>query len=571
MTETLFNLSQGVNIGQHAEYFTLELADGSLLECQEIVRRVPGKRLVCRGLWDGRMVFAKVFIGDGASRYADRDAKGVKAIARGGLLTPELLYTGNTVDGTAMGEMARVLLFQAIEDGVNAEEIWQSMPAHSPARYSLALALVGVVANHHQAGLLQTDLYLKNFLVLKNASAEKSIYTLDGDGIRNPPNGLSRKIALNNLAQLFSKFDALDDAWIPELALHYAKQSEQSLSASDIARLSTNAMRIRRHAARRYTNKIFRSCTDVDVQQDSRRFVAVERPYFDSATLMLQHPEQLFDEHAVRLKSGNTCTVSLVTASYGKVNHGTASYGVLTQGTENHHPVIQGTANHSAGTQNHSAVTDGTQNQVEPDDLKVVVKRYNVKSFWHGLKRMIRRSRAAISWSNAHLLTIYGIATAAPIALYEKRLGPLRRESYFLAEYVDAPDVAGYFADAKYDQARKEMAAHNIAQLFFKLQLLMIAHGDFKASNMKIVADSTDMHTPVLIDLDSLKQYQCKVLFERRHVRDIKRLFRNWHDDGVIKALLKKAFQQVYLEFAGNEHVANTSNARLLQSAGLID
>ena len=544
MTETLFNLSQGVNIGQHAEYFALELADGSLLECQEIVRRVPGKRLVCRGLWDGRMVFAKVFIGDGASRYADRDAKGFKAIAHGGLLTPELLYTGNTVDGTAMGEMARVLLFQAIEDGVNAEEIWQSMPAHSPARYSLALALVGVVANHHQAGLLQTDLYLKNFLVLKNALSEKTIYTLDGDGIRSPSNGLSRKIALNNLAQLFSKFDALDDGWIPELASHYAQQSKQNLSASDIEYLSSNAMRIRRHAAFRYTKKVFRSCTDVDVHYDSRRFVAVARPYFDSATWLLQHPEQLFDEHAVRLKSGNTCTVSLVTASYGKVNHGTA---------------------------NHSAVTNGTQNQVEPDDLKVVVKRYNIKSFWHGLNRMIRRSRAAISWSNAHLLTIYGIATATPIALYEKRLGPLRRESYFLAEYVDAPDVSAYFADVKYNQARKEMAARNIAQLFFKLQLLMIAHGDFKASNMKSVADSTDMHTPVLIDLDSLKQYQCKVLFERRHVRDIKRFFRNWQDDAAIKALLKKAFQQVYLESAGNEHVANTPNARLLQSAGLID
>ncbi|MES2553157.1 MAG: hypothetical protein V4588_05770, partial [Pseudomonadota bacterium] len=354
MTETLFNLSQGVNIGQHAEYFTLELADGSLLECQEIVRRVPGKRLVCRGLWDGHMVFAKIFIGDGAPRYADRDAKGVEAIARAGLLTPALLYTGNTADGTAMGEMARVLLFQAIEDGVNAEEIWQAMPAHSPARYSLALALVGVVANHHQAGLLQTDLYLKNFLVLKNALSEKIIYTLDGDGIRNPSNGLSRKTALNNLAQLFSKFDALDDGWIPELASHYAQQSKQNLSSSDIARLSSNAMRTRRHAAIRYTNKVFRSCTDVDVQQDSRRFVAVARPYFDSATLMLQHPGQLFDEHTVRLKSGNTCTVSLVTANYGKVSHGTASYGVLTQGTANH-----------------SAVTHGTENQVEPDDLKV--------------------------------------------------------------------------------------------------------------------------------------------------------------------------------------------------------
>ena len=53
---------------------------------------------------------------------------------------------------------------------------------------------------------------------------------------------------------------------------------------------------------------------------------------------------------------------------------------------------------------------------------------------------------------------MYGIATAAPIALLEKRCGIIRRQAYFLAEYVDAPDAAEFFADTKVSAAQKDEA-----------------------------------------------------------------------------------------------------------------
>ena len=184
---------------------------------------------------------------------------------------------------------------------------------------------------------------------------------------------------------------------------------------------------------------------------------------------------------------------------------------------------------------------------------KVVVKRYNIKNFWHGLSRALRPTRAAVSWSNAHRLIMYGIATAAPIALLEKRYGIIRRQAYFLAEYIEAPDVDEFFADAKVTDAQKSLVAQNIARMFYKLYLLKIDHGDFKATNMKIVDGK-----PVLIDLDSMREYRCNWWYSRRHVRDLRRFMRNWQHDVAARNILVAAFRAAY------------SDTSLLDKAGIV-
>jgi tRNA A-37 threonylcarbamoyl transferase component Bud32 len=147
----------------------------------------------------------------------------------------------------------------------------------------------------------------------------------------------------------------------------------------------------------------------------------------------------------------------------------------------------------------------------------------------------------------------YGVATAAPIALLEKRWSMIRRQAYFLAEYIDAPNVAEFFADAKISAAQKTRMAEHIAALFHKLYLLKIAHGDFKAGNMKIVDGK-----PVLLDLDSMREYRCGRQLDRRHVRDLRRFMRNWQSDTDTGNRLAVAFQATY------------KDARLLDEAGMV-
>jgi len=113
--------------------------------------------------------------------------------------------------------------------------------------------------------------------------------------------------------------------------------------------------------------------------------------------------------------------------------------------------------------------------------------------------------------------------------------------------------VDEFFADAEVTAAQKSLVAQNIAQLFYKLYLLKIDHGDFKATNMKIVDGK-----PVLIDLDSMREYRCNWWYSRRHVRDLRRFMRNWQHDAAARNILVAAFRVTY------------SDTSLLDKAGIV-
>ena len=461
---------------------SFSLANEQNLACEEVVRVVPGKRIVCRGQWRNQEVYAKIFIGPQAQRYAGRDKRGMLALASASIPSPNLLYAGHSLEG-----QAEVLIYASVSDSVNAEQLWDALPIHSAERFELAKKIVTAVAVHHNAGLLQTDLYLKNFLV-----QGEQVFTLDGDAIRRIPRIFSQRAALNNLALLLSKFDVEDESeWLSLLLAVYAvtRKDAYVLNVSDMQkRIAT----IRHRVSRKYADKkVFRECTEVKVAHSLSAFFAVSRAYFSTQLdVALNEPDRLLDaDHYPRLKDGNTCTVGLT----------------------------------------------------EIDSRKVVIKRYNIKSFWHGLGRAFRQSRAAISWANAHRLQMHEIATASPIALIERRFGPIRRQAFFLAEYVDAKDVQEFFADSLIEQEQKQAVALNIARLFRKLYLLNISHGDFKASNVKVVGTQ-----PLLIDLDSMQEHSCRWCFERHHVRDLRRFLQNWAQDKETRNLLAQAFGKFY-------------------------
>lgn len=460
--------------------FRIELANAAPLDCQEVVRHLAGRRVVCRAYWQGQMVFAKLFIGEQAERYAARDAQGARALLDKGLRTPELLH-----EGALSGEPGRVLIFAYIPASRNAEDIWQK--GDMAQRKQLADQLVQTVAAHHAAGLVQTDLYPRNFL-----QAADGIYTLDGDGIRIFANGVDRKTAMRNLVLLFSKFDVLDDAHIPEWLEKYAHVRgwpDGSLQPESV-RAQVQIMRYQL-AHKNVIRKVLRNCTAIHAEKHNNRFLVVVRKAFDSDLQQaVDAPDRLLDAPGgQRLKNGNTCTVGLV----------------------------------------------------QSGARKIVIKRYNIKNFWHGLGRAWRRTRASVSWSNTHLLQAFEIPTPAPLALVERRWGPFRREAWFLTDFVDGPDITEVFADAATSEAQKQEAAAQVARLFYKLRLLKIEHGDMKATNMKWVGGQ-----PLLLDLDAMKMHRCERLFLRRHARDLRRFLKNWHNAPDILRMMKSALMQVY-------------------------
>lgn len=480
----------------------LQLADGSHLQVLEVKRYLPGRRLVGRAIWvqknSTQNVFVKVFYGQAANKYAARDAAGVKQLMAKQIATPPILAQCATLDAKC-----EVLILQEIQPAENVDALWHRLPLLSEARLALVLQLVQTVAEHHKAGLMQTDLYFKNF-IKQNAV----MFTLDGDGIVRLPTFNAATACLKNICRLLSKLDALEcHQWLAQCMAHY--QQASGLSAGwTRSQYETHIAALRLKNSHDYADKkVFRTCTDVILNVFSQTHFLVARAY---APVTALHDVVALDAALVSpaFKSGNTCTV-----------------GVMD-------------------------IPQANATQDAKDHQKIVIKRYNIKSIWHAMNRSVRKTRAAASWANAHRLILLGLPTAMPIALLEKRafFGLLKKESYFLSTFVDAPDVAEYFA-SEHDKVKRAAAVKQLVLLFYRLYLLKLSHGDMKASNIKMVN-----HQPVLIDLDSMQQHQCAWFgaslgawfAKRKHARDLKRFMRNWTNGHQQDVNLARAFMKVF-------------------------
>lgn len=456
--------------------------DGAELTDLEVVRHVPNRRCVCKGVWKEKGVYVKFFLGGNFQRYALRDVTGISYLQAANIKTPSILSHGLV---SALSFECYAIVFEAISSAKNAEEM---LPTLSGAEsFSFAQKLVQTVAKHHQAGLVQTDMYFKNFLV-----SSDGIITLDGDGVRQP-RVLSKPLALANLSELLSKFDVLLlESWLPTLLKIYAEERLWGV-APDLTKMKRRIGAARRKAASAYADKkVFRQCADVNVVSTPDTFIAFASAYLNLALpKTLSALDEYFKQETI-IKDGNTCTVAV------------ANLG----------------------------------------ERKVVIKRYNIKSFWHGVSRALRKTRAAFSWGNAHRLKLLEIATASPIALIETRKLGLKGKAYFLAEYIDAPDIDAFFKHTS-DKAQRAEVIKQMGQLFYRLYLLDISHGDMKASNIKVLGTK-----PLLIDLDSMQQHKSRFIARKAHVRDLRRFMQNWKDDTSLYNGFIKAFKVIYANHA---------------------
>ena len=60
--------------------FELALPDGSWLTFSSLLRLLPARRLAGVAVWQGRTVFAKLFIGKDAARHGERERDGLAAL-----------------------------------------------------------------------------------------------------------------------------------------------------------------------------------------------------------------------------------------------------------------------------------------------------------------------------------------------------------------------------------------------------------------------------------------------------------------------------------------------------------
>ena len=460
----------------------LVLPDGAgEVVCLKLVRSLPGKRQVYYGRWNERPLYAKIYQDVNRARvHWKRELDGLKALHAARIVAPEILYAG-----PIEGEDWLVILLSEISQAQSATDAWRTA-ANDTQRLRLMERVVDLVARHHQAGICQTDLHLDNLLLRRD-----EIVTLDGADIEVYVGESPKEQSLENLALLLAQNTPTYDSFTETLFERY--QQARGWKTAEAVELFLERVRNRREKRRvAYLKKTLRNCTAFVCYQSADYQLVVDREFYsDEMRAFLRNPDSSCPEPDELLKGGNTSTVW----------------------------------------------------RTDIDGQELVVKRYNVKSFWHGVKLSVRKGRSYISWQNAHRLRFYGIATPRPVVLYRNTRDRFRPTTYFITRYVKGADAREWFSDESRSAGQMLGMAEKIAAMLQQLEALWISHGDLKATNILIVDDE-----PQLIDLDSMRQHRSLKSLLPALKRDRERLMANWSHSPQIAAFFAATLPPINIE-----------------------
>lgn len=464
----LFTSTELVSMGRHIPTpFSLSIATergDAELRVDSLLRTVPGKRLVALATWHGRVVIVKIFINSNRWKRAMlRDIGGINSLKQAHIPTPGLLFQTTTSDNKA-----GVLVIEYLRSGTSLETLYEEARGDETRAEILEMG-VKAIAACHRAGLWQSDIHLGNFMLDAGI-----VYVLDGAGIKEGSTGrgnsLDADTRLQNFALFLAQFPVEQDEHWPALLELYKLEAPEirDVDDSEFASLLEKARRKRLNA---FERKLSRSTTAHRSEQGASFFYVYDRSIHSrELERFLADPDSFIDETRL-LKDGNSSTVAVV----------------------------------------------------QIDERKYVLKRYNIKNFWHGLSRAVRPSRAHHSWRNASVLEMLGVATAHPFLYLEERLfWILRRRAYFLCEYIEGPDLG-----TAWEAGSEDIDEGEIVRLFRKLFRVLadyrISHGDMKATNF-LIADGK----LYVLDLDAMVRSRSTAKFAEKFSRDLQRFRKNW-------------------------------------------
>jgi tRNA A-37 threonylcarbamoyl transferase component Bud32 len=354
----------------------------------------------------------------------------------------------------------------ATADGSGFVVFYEALPAPHNLREDDTedmLAAVQLLARLHDANLVQSDVHIFNFL-----RSAGNYYAIDADGIRRAH--LLRQ-QFSNLAMLLAQRSPVQDVQIDEVWAVYSASRGAYVSrmgsAQLLRRLTTTQ---RRHRVRRYLNKTQRECTEFVQHKSFTHHFLCDREHWHHLQRFMLFPEAMVGE-GTPLKLGNSSTVV----------------------------------------------------RINIDDEPYIVKRYNIKSLSHRVRRWFKR-RARHAWCNGHLLAFLGIDTAKPVALLEQRWGWFTGVCYLVMPDCGERNLAQVLGD---DPQGFDRYAQPTVALLKGLCAAQLQHGDLKATNFVL-----DQDRVMLIDYDAVKQAD--------HHSDVDRFLANWDDQPELRERFEK-------------------------------
>jgi len=435
--------------------FKLQLGVGVMsceLVCLEVLRWLPGRRLVAKTAWQDpatdaeQDVVLKLFLGPRAAHYRQREKAGLRLLENAGMRVPGLLAEVADSQQQALG-----LLFPFLRDA----------RVLTPGDTEGMANLVVQFARLHAVGIRHRDPNLNNFLF-----SGDEIWMVDGDAVSAESGPLSVRHSIYGLSALLAERPPEYDAGLANLGSRYCQARDWPCSAAWLRRLCGSLRQTRSRRIVDYRRKTQRNCSEFVIDKRAGRFSARLRAWQPQAwEVFAADPERVINTAEV-IKAGNSATVVRWQTQQGQ---------------------------------------------------SLIVKRYNVKSTWHGVRRMLkRRPRYRLAWQNGHVLNLLDIPTARPLALLEATRTPFNTVAYLLLTDLGRCSLA----DEIDKQGLSVELARQTASLFALLKQAGLRHGDGKASNF-LVHDNR----VCCVDLDALRTDR------RGWRRDVRRFLDSWEGD----------------------------------------
>ena len=254
----------------------LALANGDILNLEQLVHEYAGKRLIFRATLEGvGSVVAKFYLGR-VRQWPEwrRGVRGARALETAGVPAPRLHYAGFESGLSA---------WLCVLDWVEADEPWPPQTEALPD--DLHRRLLQTLAEHHQAGLRQHDLNWLNFI-----PREGQLYAIDGDRVRRQGRPLNRRQARHHLLRLYASKSRLPEVEAVEGYGHYCQLRGWPCSQSDRHAFLQDLRRARLRQARRVAARAARGWKHYSRTQHQAIQIIRDRRHMepDQATALAQ-------------------------------------------------------------------------------------------------------------------------------------------------------------------------------------------------------------------------------------------------------------------------------------------
>lgn len=469
-------------------------------------RRVKrnARREVWRARLDGAAYYLKYYFGDGFAMRVRRFFRGPACEAewKGGIYAlqagiPAVAPAGYTTDLIKNGARCSLLVTEAVEPAYALDEFWEQVVADDDlARRrrdtaQLVKALAQMIARAHQAGFEHLDMHAANILVQPLAPRRYRPLFVDLQSARRGV-PLSDAAVVRNLAQLNQWFRRRSDVTARlrflRAYLRYRNEYEHAFEhGRPLGHSFRSLVQALARAAERHAELL-------GAQRDRRAMR--EGQYF------------------TRLRAGEWRGMAVIRTKHASADS-PLSRLVLTPAwwREQLRDPLRWFRNGETESckESHSAWVRRGMLSFENQPLPLIFKRPRARNWRRRLRQLLGVSRSVRGWRIGHALLNRHVAAARPVAVLERRWGPLVLDSILITEAIPgACDLETWLrrthAASRPDVwlMRKRQMADLMAQHLRRLHERGFEHRDCKAGNVLVAGQPKSKL--LWIDMDGLRR-----------------------------------------------------------------